>query len=466
MDIARKLPFIQFKPRNGVTNSDSESDRLRKTIIGLALPTLGENVLRMTIGITEVMIVGGLGAAAIATVGLSWSILFFFIMITFAINHGATAIVARYIGAKDDENARQSAGQALVLSFLLGGIMSAVMLILADEFFILMRAEGKVLEMGPFYLRILASTFIADTLMASSNAVLRAVGDTKTPMKIVGFVNAINIFLAYSLVHGKFGFPQCGVMGAAYATGTVRFLSLTLSFGGLLFGWYKLKLTHKNLYPLHPETLNKIFFVSWPLLIEQVLYSSASLLFIRIIGGLGTSSLAINNVLLRAESLAYMPGLSFAVAATVMVGQSLGENNRGKAEIAAWESVKLGMLIMGLVGLAFFFIPGKIVGMFTKDPEVFHEAVRILKVVSIIQPVQGLMFVLLGVFKGAADTRTTMLISIVGMWFIRVPAAWLFCSVFNAGVAGAWAGMCLHIAVVAFWAMIHYRKGKWRDIKI
>jgi putative MATE family efflux protein len=466
MDIARRLPFLQFKPHGSMMTSDSDRGKLRKTILGLALPTLGENVLRMIIGIAEVMIVGRLGAEAIATVGLSWSLLFFFIMITFAINHGATAIVARYVGAKDENGAKEAAGQSLVLTFLLGALISAVMLIYAEKLFVIMKAQGQVLEMGPFYLRILASTFIADTMLASSNAVLRATGNTKTPMKIVGTVNLINIFLAYCLVYGKFGFPECGVFGAAYATASVHFLSLTLSFGGLLFGWYNLKLTHKNLYPIRWATQKKIFNISWPLVVEQILYASASMAFIRIISGLGTNSLAINNVVLRAESLAYMPGLSFSVAATVMVGQSLGENNREKAEDSAWESAKLGMLIMGLVGALFFFIPEKIVGMFTTDPAVFDEAVRILRIVSVIQPIQGLMFVLLGVFKGAADTRTTMIITIVGMWLIRVPSSYLFCNVLNAGVAGAWAGMCLHIAIAAMWAMSHYKKGKWRDIKV
>jgi putative MATE family efflux protein len=466
MDIARKLPFLHLRPGNRALDSGFDRGKLRKTIFGLALPTLGENILRMTIGIAEVMIVGRIGAEAIATVGLSWSLMFFFIMITFAVNHGATAIVARYVGAKEDQNAREAAGQSLVLSFLLGAVITAFMLVYAEKLFIIMKAEGQVLAMGPFYLRILASTFIADTLMASSNAVLRATGNTKTPMKIVGAVNIINIFLAYSLVYGKFGFPEYGVMGAAYATASVRFLSLILSFGGLLFGWYNLKLTHKNLYPIQLETQKKIFNISWPLIVEQLLYSSASMAFIRIISSLGTNPLAVNNVLLRAESLAYMPGLSFAVAATVMVGQSLGENDKEKAEASAWESAKLGMLIMGLIGSLFFFIPEKVVGMFTNDPAVFDEAVKILRVVAFIQPIQGLMFVLLGVFKGAADTRTTMIITIVGMWLIRVPASYLFCNVMKAGVAGAWAGMCLHIAIAALWAMIHYKKGKWRDIKV
>jgi putative MATE family efflux protein len=439
---------------------------IRKHIISLAMPAMGENMLRMLTMIADTAIVGRLGAEALAIGGLSWAIVFFFIMISFGINHGAVAVISRFVGAKDQENAKKAAGQSLVINFCLGLIMSATMIIFAEKLFKFMGAEPQIVYSGTFYLKVLASTFLADCLMATSNAILRAAGDTKTPMKIVGLSNLLFVFLDLALVYGKFGFPEYGLMGSCIAVSISRIFSFILAFGGLLFGWYMIKLDVKHL--LHPNfpMMKRVLNIAWPAMIEQIINSSASLVFIKIITSLGTLSLAINNILLRAESLAFMPGMSISIAASIIVGQSLGEKNKDKAECVAWETSKMGMIVMGTVGASFLTIPFLIVKIFTPDPTVALPTAKILMIIALIEPVQGLLFVLLGVFKGAGDTRTTMRLTTAGMWLLRVPFAYIFAQKLHLGVAGAWAAMCLHIAVITLLSFRHYKSGKWKDITI
>jgi putative MATE family efflux protein len=196
-------------------------------------------------------------------------------------------------------------------------------------------------------------------------------------------------------------------------------------------------------------------------------YSISSAVVIWIIARLGTEQIAAHNVLLRAESLSFMPGIGFTIAAGIVVGQALGEKNPEKARVAAWESIKIGIALMGTMGLIFFLFPRLIVGMFTNDPQVLSIGSAALMVVGIIQPVQALMFVLSGALKGAGDTKTSMIISFCGLWFIRAPFAYLFGSVMGLGVVGVWGGgMCLDIAFRAF---LYYRRflgDKWVKIKV
>jgi putative MATE family efflux protein len=285
-------------------------------------------------------------------------------------------------------------------------------------------------------------------------------------MKIIGLENIINGILSYFLVFGVLGFPEMGVQGSAAGTAIVRVISLFLSLGGLLMGWYCLKIKIKHIIPLKFDMLSKIMNISWPAIAENFLYSAAYLTFLRIISSLGTTAIAVDTILANAEYFAYMSGMSFATAASIAVGQSLGENNKERAKILAWEATKLGMWVMGIMGAIFFILPYWVLRLFTTDKEVLGIAVLVLMITSPIEPIQGLMLALKGALQGAGDTRTTMKISTIGMWLIRIPCAYLLAITLGAGILGAWGAMCLHIGIIALLFLRRFRSNQWTEIKV
>jgi putative MATE family efflux protein len=438
----------------------------RKTIINLAIPSMIEYILISMIMIVDTAIVGRLGAHALAVVSISWSILFFFMMISFAINQGSVAIIARYVGSGNMKWVSRATGQAIMLNFLFALTGAAIIYAFTPELFSLMGVTPEVKNDGVIFLRILTFTYILDSFTIASNSALKASGDTRTPMKITGVENVVNAVLDYVLVFGIFGFAGFGLQGSAIATAIARCIGVFLSFGGLMLGWYKVRVSFRDIYLIRWKLLSRIMKVGWPSIVDSSFFSSASLVFTRIVAGLGTIPLAVNGILLRAESLSFMPGISFAVAAGILVGQSLGEGNQEKAKIMAWESSKLAMLVMGIMGSVFFFAPRMIIGMFTTDLIVISSAAMVLRIIGPIQPVGGLMFVMRGALAGAGDTKSIMRIGLIGMWLVRVPFAYLFAITIDMGVMGAWGAMSLHIAIASLMLLSRFRSGEWMSIKV
>lgn len=446
--------------------NNERAAELRKSIIALALPSMGEHILKMTIGVVDTAFVGRLSPEALAVSGLSWSILFFFSMLAFGMNTGATAVVARLLGGEKNEETKKAAGQSIVLNLTFTTVITIIIMVFAERFFILLGAEPEVIKTGARFLRILTTTYVFSGLMLGAHSIIKASGDTKTPMKIFAAVNALNIFLDYCLIFGKLGFPRHGVLGSAEASALVRVPGAFLAFGGIMLGWYGIKLKFKHFFPVSWKMIGRVVRIGGPATVESMVFSSATVAFVWIVTQLGTEPLAAHNVLLRAESFSFMPGIGFMVAAQIAVGRALGEGDREKTDFLAWESVKMGSIIMGFMGVIFFTIPHLFIKIFTDSPEVIRLGAHTLRIISIIQPVQGLMFVLMGILKGAGDTRTTMKFSIVGMWAIRVPLAYLFAIVLNLGVAGAWAGMCIDIAMRALFYLHRFRGKEWAEIEV
>jgi putative MATE family efflux protein len=447
---------------------DAGIDRklLRKRLLGLALPSIGEYILKMMMGVVDTAFLGRVGPEALAVSGLSWSILFYFTMPLFGMSAGVSAIVARYVGAGDRKNAARAAGQALLINVAASSLITLVLILFAGDFLRLMGASPQVAQKGARFLCILSSTFIFTALMFAANDILKAAGDTRTPMLIIGLVNVLNTWLAYCLLYGKMGFPNHGVMGVAEASAAMRALGAFLSFGGLMMGWFRLKVGFADIATIDREMIARILRIGGPSTMESIFFSVAATAFTWVVTSLGTESLAAHNVLMQAESFSYMPGIGFSVASGILVGQALGEGDRAKARAAAWEGARIGTLIMGSMGLVFFFFPESVVRIFTDSPPVVDISSRTLRIVGLIQPVQGLMFCLLGALRGAGDTATTMKISLAGTWLVRFPGAYVMVKFLGAGIPGAWGGMCIDIAFRTLLLLRRIQKDGWDRIKV
>jgi putative MATE family efflux protein len=463
-----------MKPDNWRARADAARSQIRhrhpslyegrsgvSVTLRLALPAAGEQMLNMMVGIVDTFLVGHIGAAALASVGLANQWVFMTNALFGAIAVGSTALIARSIGARDYDLANRTLRQSILIAAFIGVVATVLGLSLARPAVALMGAETESLALGTVYLRIVAAVFLPATLMFIANGVMRGAGDTRTPLKIMLVVNAINIVVAWSLINGAFGLPRLGVAGSALGAATARMTGGFLAVGGR----GSLRLTFTTLRP-DWEIIRRILRVGIPSGVEQLLFRFGQMSYARIVASLGTAAFAAHQVALNAESLSYMPGFGFAVAATTLVGQSLGAKDPDQAERNGYTAFTIGALLMGVMGVVFFLFPRPLVSFFTSDPEVIAQGIGPLRLVGLAQPALAATMIINGALRGAGDTRYPLYIVAGCIWGIRVPLAILFITVMGLGLQWAWVAMCADLFVRGVFAFLRYRGGKWKAIEV
>ena len=451
---------IRYKP---AALSEGRSGALET--LRLALPTAGEQMLNMTVGIVDTFLVGHIGAAALASVGLASQWVFLTNAFFGAIGVGSTVLIARSIGAKDSDLANRTLRQSILVAGFIGIISTILGLALAQPAVALMGAEPETLRLGTIYLRIVAAVFLPATLMFISNAAMRGTGDTRTPLKIMLIVNAINIVVAWSLINGAFGLPRLGVAGSALGAATARLSGGLLAVGTLIRGRGNLRLTFPTFLP-DWDLIRRILRVGIPSGVEQLLFRFGQMSYARVVASLGTAAFAAHQVALNAESLSYMPGFGFAVAATTLVGQSLGAKDPEQAERNGYTAFTMGALLMSVMGIVFILFPRPLISFFTSDPEVIALGITPLRIVGLAQPALAATMIINGALRGAGDTRYPLYIVAGCIWGIRVPLAILFVTVMGLGLQWAWVAMCADLFFRGLFAFLRYRGGKWKAIEV
>ncbi|MGI6565883.1 MAG: MATE family efflux transporter [Limnochordia bacterium] len=444
---------------------------LRRQVMSLAWPAVIENLLVMSVGIADTAMVGRLGAAYLAGVELASRLVNFAVAIFAAILIGTTALVARSIGANDKETANEAMRQALVLVTIIGVPLLFLGTLYAEDCVAFMMAmqefpDSAVIEAGTTYLRIMVPFLVFALLMMTINSCLRGAGDTRTPMVITGISNVVNIVGNYILIYGAGPVPAMGVAGAAWATNMSWLMGLFLVFKNVYGGRGVLSLRVHGRFSFNAEIVRRIVRVGIPAAVEQGLMRSAQLIYGMIVAGMDTVSIAAHAVALTAESISFMPGAGFSLAATTLVGQSLGAGDPERAERSGYESGKMATLVMTGMGVLFFAFPRFFVGLFSRDPDVIDLAAQCLRIVAISQPALAWVMTLAGGLRGVGDTRWVMVITVLGFWGVRVTLAYILAASTDLGLIGAWIAMVLDLFVRALLLAWRFRQGGWKKIEV
>jgi MATE family multidrug resistance protein len=419
----------------------------------------------MMVGIVDTFLVGHLGAAPLAAVGLANQWVFMATMLFGAIATGSTALIARFIGAREPDQANEVLRQSILLGALIGLIATLLGLSLAQQAVTLLGAEEDVIGLGTSYLRVVSSIFFFSTLMFIGNASLRGAGDTKTPLLVMLVVNGVNIVVAWTAINGPFGLPQLGVVGSALGASTGRLVGGLLVIGILLRGRANIRLKLANLRP-DWALIRRILRVGLPSGLEQLLFRTGHMVFARILAELGTVAYAANQVAMNGWSLSFMPGFGFALAATTLVGQSLGAEDPEGAQRRGYTAYRMGAALMATVGLAFLLFPAQIVGFFTNDPQIIAIGTMPLRMVGLIQPLLAASMVFSGGLRGAGDTRWPMVITGGSIWLVRLPLAYLFALLLDWGLPGAWTALALDLSLRGLLNFLRFRGGRWKAVKV
>ena len=418
------------------------------------------------------MMVGHLGAEAITAVGLSFQPLWLVMGFFMGLGAGTTALVARFTGAGRPRDANRAAHQSFLLGTALAVGFGLVIMPLARPIMVLMGAEAEVVDLGAVYLRYLVPGMVLMMVFFVLSAALRGAGDTRTPMWINVVINVLNVLLCFVLIFGHLGLPALGVVGAGLAATIARSAGTFILLAIMFTGRTPVSFHRSSFDPgwgfFRPDlaVMGRVLRVGIPAALERLVNSLGMLLYTRVVASLGTVAFAAHSLALNVESLSYMPGIAFSVAATTLVGQNLGAGRPDQAERSALECNRLGMWVMGTMGAVFFLFPAFLLRLYTPDAAVIALGVVALRVVAFMQVPEAIGFVMSGALRGAGDTRTVLVITAVGVWAVRLVTALVFVLVLDLGLFGAWLAMALDWVVRSVYLVARFRRGAWKEVEV
>jgi putative MATE family efflux protein len=434
---------------------------IRQKVFSLAAPVVLSSLLQRSVGIVDIFLVGGLGASAIAAVGIAQVMVFAVMSLSWGINVGVTVLISQLWGAGRKEDAAKGAYQAMLLVLGAALFITFAGIAYGGHVSSLLGASAEVQGLVLDYTRIIF-TFILFTISINVLAgIMHGTGDTKTPLYATLIVNILHVIVAYPLIYGSVGFPQLGVKGAAIA------VALSEGMGAVFL---LIRSLHKRYIILSKDFEMKytstMFRLGYPIFIDRLLQNTGSMAFAKVILLYGTPVYAAHQVGLAIEAFSFMHGYGIAVAAATMVGQNLGAGKPQQARISAYEANRLAVMLMAAMGLIFFFFPYGLLRAFTKDPEVIKYGILYMKIVAFAQIPLAITMVVGGSLRGAGDTGFIMFATVAGMWFVRIPIAAVLATVFKAEIHYVWSVMILDWLVRMLFLLRRYRRENWGMLEI
>lgn len=391
-----------------------------RRVLALAWPVIAQNLLETLVVVVDTLLVSRLGAAAIAGVGASIQVVFFLIAVLSAVAIGAGIIVAHAIGAGDRAGAERLGKQALSWGLLASVPLAVVGALAAGPVIRSFGVAPEVALIGAGYLRITMISLPAFLLVFGASAVLRGAGDTKTPLRIAIAANVINAGLAYSLIYGHVGLPALGTDGSAWAAATARIVSAFALVVVLVRGTRGLSLRGSHGWRPQFTVVRRILGLGLPAALEQMLISAAFTVLTAITATLGTDALAAQRIALTAMSVSFLPGIGFSIAASTLVGQSVGARRPVEALSSARASGVWAALWMAALGALLYLFAAPLMALFTSDAAVASTAARALQILALQQPLWGVLFVSSGALRGSGNTRFPLVSNSLGVWSVVI----------------------------------------------
>ena len=444
---------------------DYTSLNIRTSIILLAIPMILEMLMESLFAIVDVFFVGRLGPEALATVGLTESILMIIYSVGMGISMAATAMIARRFGEKKYHDAGSAAFQLI----LTGGVMAAILglfaAFFADDILRLMGADDKVVAAGVNYARIIFAGNLAIIMLFLINGAFRGAGQPHLAMRALWIANGANIILDPLLIFGFWFIPGLGLEGAAWATTTGRSIGVIYQLYHLLNGKHTLKIVKTNIV-ISVEVVKRIIRVSAGGM-GQFLIDSASWIFLtRIIAEFGSNALAGYTIAFRVIIFTLLPAWGLSSAAATLVGQNLGAKKFKRAELSVWLTAKYNVVFLTTISIIFFFFGKYIAAFFIDEPEVIAIASEALAIITLGYIFFGLGMVMVQAFNGAGDTRTPALINIFVLWMLEIPLAYILAVSFDFAATGIFIAIAICHSIHALVSWWLFNKGRWKLVQV
>ena len=470
-DVAITVAPAKARPET----ADSE---LKRRVWGLALPSIGEQLLALGVGVSDTFLSGHLSdqaiqslgygrATAVAAVGIASTAAWIVLTVFFGVNIGVTALVARATGARDGRLASRTVGQGIWLGAIIGLAMIVLALPLAHIIIGLLGVSGTEADLAAQYIRVYSLTMPAAGAASAMNAAMRGAGDARRPLLVMTAVNGANILASWTLMNGvpALGIAPIGVVGSAIGAATGWTLGCALAAFLMTRKHPRAPLLTRA--ALRPDfgLIRRVLRVGLPSAAELVVFQLGVLTFNRVVIGLGPVTYAANVTINTVDSIGTLPGFGFSVAATALVGQALGApRDTPLAERSVWASLRPAVLVMLIVGVFEALIPHALLGVFVADSPVLDAGDLAMRLSLLLMPASALSFVFNGALRGAGDTRFPVVVRAAGTWGLRLPVAALLIPLW--GLPGARLAMGLDFWTQAGLSYWRFRSGRWRSTRV
>ena len=447
------------------SHQDYTEAPIGRAVVLLSVPMVLEMMMESVFAVADIFFVGRLGADAVATVGITESLMTLIYASAIGLSIGAAAIVARRIGEKDRDAAARAAIQSIALGLVVSVIIGIVGATYAPDLLRIMGASDEVLRTGSGFARVMLGGSGTVLMLFLINAVFRGAGDAAIAMRVLWFGNAINIALGPCLIFGIGPFPELGVMGAAVGTTIGRGCAVLYQVYQLTRPTGRLTVTRAHL-GFDLPVMRGILSISGTAMFQNFVGTASWVGLMRILTGFGSAAVAGNTIGIRIILFALLPSFGVSNAAATLVGQNLGAGKPERAEAAAWKAGLYNTVCLGLVGLIFLLFAPFLIGIFTSDPDVAAYGVRCLRIVAAGFLFYGYAMVFTQSFNGAGDTRTPTMINLVCLWLWEIPLAWALAHPGGMGPTGVFTAVAIAFSTMALLSGWLFSKGTWKLRKV
>jgi len=447
------------------SHRDFTSGSLNRAILLLAIPMVLEMVLESLFAVVDVFWVGRLGADAVATVGLTESLLSLVFAVGLGLSLSTTAMVARRIGEKNHRGAAIAGVQAIILGLTVSILIGLPCFFLAPRLLQLMGASPQVVTVGSNYARIALGGSGAILMLFLNNAIFRGAGDAAVAMRLLWVSNIINLVLDPCLIFGWGPFPKLGVTGAALATFTGRSIGVGYQFYRLLRGSEHIRILREHIR-VNFSVLWRLVRVSLTGILKFAIAHTSWIGLVRIVSIFGSAALAGYTIAIRIVIFVILPSWGLSNAAATLVGQNLGAKQPERAETSVWRTGLYNMLFLGTLGVFFIVFADPIVRLFTHDPDVIPLAASCLRIISYGNIGYAYGMVMLQAFNGAGDTVTPSIVNFFGFWLLEIPLAYVLAIPLRMQAKGAYFSIVIAEAFIAAVSIILFKRGRWKKQQI
>lgn len=450
-----------------VTGKETEftTGSIRKAVFMLSIPMILEMMMESIFAIVDIAYVSRVSVNAVATIGLTESVITLVYAIAIGLSMAATAVVARRVGEKDLKGARQAAMQAILLGIAVAVSIGIIGFLYSKEILALMGGQPDLIAEGYGYTKLLIGGNITIVLLFLINAIFRGAGDASVAMWTLVLSNGLNIILDPIFIFGWGPIPEFGVMGAAIATNIGRGTAVIFQLGILFFGWSRIKLAVSDIV-LRTGVMLNLIKVSLGGIAQFLIGTSSWVFLMRLMSEFGSEVLAGYTIAIRVMMFTFMPAWGMSNAAATLVGQNLGAKQPERAEKSVWITGKYNAFFMLAVSLIYLFFAPQIIGLFTNVTSVVENGALCLQVVA-----AGYIFYAYGMvvsqaFNGAGDTKTPTKINLIAFWAFQLPFAYLAAITFELGALGVFMAITLAEVMLSVIAIIWFRKGYWKKVQV
>jgi putative MATE family efflux protein len=447
------------------TEMDFTAGSMGRAVFLLSVPMVLEMIMESIFAIVDIYFVSKLGSEAVATVGITESLITIVYSIGSGLAMATTALVARRIGEKRPEEASRVAFQAILTGIIASSLIAVPGFLWSSDLLRLMGGSEEMQNGLSSYTRIMLGSNGIIIILFIINSIFRSSGDAAMSLRVLVIANLINMILCPLLIMGIGPFPELGIKGAAIATVIGRSTGVLFQLFILIRGKRRIRITWSDIR-FQPATIWQIIKLSLGGIGQSLIATTSWIALVRIIASFGSTVVAGYTIALRIVVFCLLPSWGISNAAATLVGQNLGAGQPERAERSVWLTARINMILMGALGLILILFTGTFIRLFIQDPAVVAPGIQALRIISLGFIFYGVGMVMIQSFNGAGDTATPTKVFFISFWLIEIPLAWILSKPFGMGQSGVFLSIVAAESVMTLIAFYLFRRGKWKLKKV